>query len=136
MKNLRETTRLRRSQAGVALLEVLVAVLLFSLGLLGLIGLQARAVSFSVDAEDRNRAALLANELVALMWLNRSTTLSADVLKAWNQRVNDPKSGGLPSGNGTVNPVGTGKAADVTITWQAPSSSTSSKLTTHVELPL
>jgi len=136
MKNLREKNYLHRGEAGVALLEVLVAVLLFSLGLLGLIGLQARAVSFSVDAEDRNRAAILANELVATMWLNRSTTLSTDALKAWNKRVGDPQSGGLPGGNGTVSPVGTGNAADVTITWQAPSSSTSSTLKTHVELPL
>jgi type IV pilus assembly protein PilV len=136
MKKLRKKNQPHRSQAGVALLEVLVAVLLFSLGLLGLIGLQARAVSFSVDAEDRNRAAILANELVATMWLNRSTTLSADALKAWNKRVGDPQSGGLPGGNGTVSPVGTGNAADVTITWQAPSSSTSSTLKTHVELPL
>ena len=135
MKKLRETTHPHRAQAGVALLEVLVSVLLFSLGLLGLIGLQARAVSFSVAAEDRNRAALLANEVVALTWLNQSTTLSADTLKAWNQRVNDPRSGGLPGGDGSVTPVGTGKAANITITWQAPSQSTSSRLTTHVELP-
>ncbi|MDN6883131.1 type IV pilus modification protein PilV [Variovorax sp. CAN2819] len=125
----------RRSQAGVALLEVLISVLLFSLGLLGLIGLQARAVSFSVDAEDRNRAALLANEVVALMWLNQSATVPAAALTAWKARVKDPKSGGLPSGDGQVDVAATAKSADVTITWQAPSQSTSSKLTTHVELP-
>lgn len=135
MKKLRETTHPHRGQAGVALLEVLVSVLLFSLGLLGLIGLQARAVSFSVDAEDRNRAALLANEVVALMWLNQSTTVPTSALDAWKTRVNTPATGGLPKGEGIVTPVGTGKAADITITWQAPSQSTSSKLTTHVELP-
>ena len=53
----------RASQSGVALIEVLISILLFSLGILGLIGLQARAISFSVDAEDRNRAALFANEI-------------------------------------------------------------------------
>lgn len=134
MKQPREATR-RHGQAGIALLEVLVSVLLFSLGMLGLIGLQARAVSFSVDAEDRNRAALLANEVVALMWLNQSTTLSAAALEAWQKRVALPSPGGLPSGKGKVAPVGTGKAADVTISWQAPSRSTGSQLTTHVELP-
>jgi type IV pilus assembly protein PilV len=59
----------------------------------------------------------------------------AAALDAWKTRVGNPTTGGLPSGVGAVTPVGTGKAADVTITWQAPSSSTSSKLTTHVELP-
>lgn len=132
MKHPRETPR-RRSQAGIALLEVLVSVLLFSLGLLGLIGLQARAISFSVDAEDRNRAALLANEVVALMWLNQSPTVPADALAAWKLRVSDPKATGLPNGVGTVDVAG--KTADVKITWQAPSRSTGSQLTTHVELP-
>jgi len=134
MKNPSEITR-RRNQGGIALLEVLVSVLLFSLGLLGLIGLQARAVSFSVDAEDRNRAALLANEVVALMWLNQSTTVPAAALDAWKLRVAAPQTGGLPNGVGKVAVAGTGKAADVTITWQAPSRSTGSQLTTHVELP-
>ncbi|MGJ7567094.1 fimbrial assembly protein [Variovorax sp. GB1R11] len=131
MKHPRETPR--RSQAGIALLEVLVSVLLFSLGLLGLIGLQARAISFSVDAEDRNRAALLANEVVALMWLNQSPTVPPDALAAWKLRVSDPKATGLPNGVGTVDVAG--KTADVKITWQAPSRSTGSQLTTHVELP-
>ena len=40
-----------------------------SVGLLGLIGLQARAVNFSVNAEDRNRAALFANDVASGMWL-------------------------------------------------------------------
>jgi type IV pilus assembly protein PilV len=134
MSQTRKTPR-RRGQTGIALLEVLVSVLLFSLGLLGLIGLQARAVTFSVDAEDRNRAAMLANELVAQMWLMRTTTLSPDAVDAWQQRVKDPKTGGLPNGEGTVAADGAGKA-NVTITWQAPSRSTGSQLKTHVELPL
>jgi type IV pilus assembly protein PilV len=127
------TTPPRNTQAGIALLEVLVSVLLFSLGLLGLIGLQARAITFSVDAEDRNRAALLANEVVALMWLNQSTTVPAAGLSAWKARVSAPKTGGLPNGVGSV--TVSGKTADVSITWQAPSRSTGSQLTTHVELP-
>ncbi|MET3493825.1 type IV pilus modification protein PilV [Variovorax boronicumulans] len=134
MKQPLEKMRRHRSQAGVALLEVLVSVLLFSLGLLGLIGLQARAISFSVDAEDRNRAALLANEVVALMWLNRSPTVPADALTAWKNRVKDAKATGLPDGEGEV--TVSGKTANVTITWQAPSRSTRSQLKTHVELPL
>lgn len=123
----------RRGQTGVALLEVLVSVLLFSLGLLGLIGLQARAISFSSDAEDRNRAALLANEVVALMWLNKSVTVPAAALANWKTRVGSPQTGGLPAGNGDVVPDGT--AVTVTITWRAPSHDADSQLTTRVVLP-
>ncbi|QRF60963.1 type IV pilus modification protein PilV [Variovorax paradoxus] len=123
----------RSAQTGVALLEVLVSILIFSFGLLGLIGLQARAISFSVDAEDRNRAALLANEIVSLMWLNQSPTVPAADLDAWKTRVAAPGSGGLPGGEGSVDV--SGKTANVTITWQAPAANSGSRLTTHVELP-
>ncbi len=122
-----------RRQGGIALLEVLVAVLLFSLGILGLIGLQARAIGFSVDAEDRNRAALLANEIATQMWLQKTASVNLD---AWKLRVADPLAGGLPEGEGNV--VVAGNVADVTITWRPParnSGEQDSQLTTRVVLP-
>ncbi|RSZ37537.1 fimbrial assembly protein [Variovorax beijingensis] len=128
-----QASSFRRGQTGIALLEVLVSVLLFSLGLLGLIGLQARAISFSSDAEDRNRAALLANEAVALMWLNKSVNVPAGELSSWQSRVADPLAGGLPSGDGQVNVSGT--AATVVIKWRAPTHDADSQLTTRVVLP-
>ncbi len=130
--------RAGREQAGVALLEVLVSVLLFSLGVLGLIGLQARAIGFSVDAEDRNRAALLANQVASEMWLNRSATVPAATLTAWQARVANPQAGGLPNGVGTVTAVNA-NSADVQIVWRAPSRVTAesdSRLTTRVTVNL
>ena len=53
-------------QQGFALLEVLVSILIFSFGVLGLDRLQARAITLSTDAEDRNRAALLASDIASL----------------------------------------------------------------------
>ena len=47
-------------QRGVTLIEVLVSVLIMSFGILGIVALQARAIQFSLDADDRNRAALFA----------------------------------------------------------------------------
>jgi type IV pilus assembly protein PilV len=123
-------------QSGVALLEVLVSVLIFSLGILGLIGLQARAISLSSDAEDRNRAALLANEVATIMWINKSTTVATAELDAWKARVADPLTGGLSTGVGDVTPDGT--AAVITITWKPPSrkdDEAGSTLTTRVVLP-
>ena len=49
----------------MALIEVLVSILIFSFGVLGLIGLEASAINYSVDAEDRSRAALFASEISA-----------------------------------------------------------------------
>jgi type IV pilus assembly protein PilV len=109
----------------MSLIEVLVAVLIFSIGLLGLIGLQARATQFSMSAEDTNRAALLANEVVASLWLNAppgglpgNPSLSPAVVAAWQARIANAAADGLPNGVGTV--VIVGDLADVTITWRPP----------------
>jgi len=66
-------------QRGSTLLEVLVSVLIFSFGILGLVAMQVRATQYSVDAEDRNRAALLADDLAAQMRLARTVTLPTAV---------------------------------------------------------
>lgn len=59
----------RRSQSGVMLLEVLIALLIFALGVLGLVGLQANAIKQSGQAKYRTDATLLANELIGQMWV-------------------------------------------------------------------
>lgn len=56
-------------QSGVMLLEVLIALLIFALGVLGLVGLQANAVKQSGQTKYRADATLLANELVGQMWI-------------------------------------------------------------------
>jgi type IV pilus assembly protein PilV len=121
-----------RDQAGIALLEVLISILLFSLGILGLIGLQARAINFSVDAEDRNRAALLADDLAGTMWLNKTVDLSSTEKGKWEDKVK----AALPGASSSV--TTSGGTASITITWHAPSraaSAADSKLTTQVVLP-
>lgn len=126
---------------GFALLEVLVAVLLLSFGILGIVGLQARAINFSVDAEDRNRAALLANEAATDMWVNRSVTLPAAMLTAWQTKVATPAAGGLPGASGVVTAVaGSSNSADIVITWQEPghageANNAGSRFQTRVTLP-
>jgi type IV pilus assembly protein PilV len=109
---------MKNTHRGMALIEVLVSLLLFSFGVLGLIGLEARSVNFSVDAEDRNRAALIANEITS---------------------VADPKLGGLPNGLLTITPVaGTTNSADIALSWKPPSRTATddrSTFTTRVILP-
>ncbi len=59
-------------QQGSILLEALIAILIFTFGLLGLIGIQASAVGLSIDAKYRADAAYLANQIVSQMWLDRA----------------------------------------------------------------
>ena len=75
-----------RAGGGFALLEVLVALLLFSFGILGLLGLQARAVSSESDAQDRNRAALIADRCASQMQLQASSLTMANGADAGSPR--------------------------------------------------
>lgn len=108
-----------RRQLGVALIEALISILIFSFGVLGLIGLEASAINFSVDAEDRNRASLFANEIASYMWLQNSVNVTTAQQALWNASIADPTQPmGLPSG--AIAPLPTATAnnyADITITW-------------------
>lgn len=104
---------------GMSLIEVLLTVVLFSIGLIGLVGLQARATQYAMSAEDTTRAALLADELAAVMWTSSSLTLADEVVDAWQDRIGNPAQGGLPNGVGAVAVAGT--EATITITWRPPS---------------
>jgi type IV pilus assembly protein PilV len=111
--------RARRGRTrGVSLVEVLIVVLLFSVGLMGLMGMQARAFQFSVSAEDSGRAALLAGELAAQMWAANTVNLPADDINAWRERVADSTRSGLP--NSTASVSVTNGVARISIQWRAP----------------
>ena len=121
------------SQSGIALLEALVAILIFSVGILALVGLQATAIKQSSDARYRSEAAALANELIGQMWLvdrtdstQITTKLQSDFespdgpeYKKWATRLSS-----LPNGVATVtiDDPGTELAGRVfiTIQWRAP----------------
>ncbi len=121
----------------MALIEVLVSILIFSFGALGLIGLEARVIDFSVDAEDRNRAALFANEIASSMWLAGTVTVSTASLATWNTQASSTTTVGVPNGIVTITPV-SANSADIKLTWKAPSrlaTDASSVLTTRVILP-
>jgi type IV pilus assembly protein PilV len=68
------TTLRRRAtlgrQAGVMLLEALIALLIFSIGILAIVGMQATAVQDLGESKYRTDAAFLANQIVADMWSN------------------------------------------------------------------
>lgn len=133
---MRSIPQLRRRRRGVSLIEVLVSTVLVSVGLIGVVSLQARAVQVSVSAEDQLRASLLANELAAQMWTARSVSLPSATTDAWVARVADPTAAGLPSGLGTVDVAG--NTARITVAWRpvnAPSTQARHRFITDVTLP-
>lgn len=63
--------------AGFSLIEVLVAIMILTIGLLGLAGLQARAHTAEVEAFSRARALLLVNQMADRIAANRVDAQSA-----------------------------------------------------------
>ena len=65
-----------RKEAGVMVLEALIGILIFSLGILGMIGLQATSISAAADAQYRSQAASLADQVISQIWISvdRSST--------------------------------------------------------------
>ena len=59
-------------QRGSILLEGLIAILIFSVGILAIVGLQATAIKNSADAKYRGDASYLANQIIGQMWADRS----------------------------------------------------------------
>jgi len=111
-------SRRRRSvSAGFTLIEVLISILIFSLGVLGTIALQARVAQFTAQNGDRGRAAVLANELVSNMWANQSQTPDPNYLsQIWAPQLNS--SAGLPNANYQINQTASGTS--INIYWKGP----------------
>ena len=57
-----------QGQRGVMLLEALLAILIFSMGILAVVGMQATAIKSVTDAKYRSDAAFLTNKLLSQMW--------------------------------------------------------------------
>jgi type IV pilus modification protein PilV len=57
-------------QHGVMLIEALMAILIFSLGILGLVGVHAMALGSQSDAQFRSEANRLTNRIANEMWVN------------------------------------------------------------------
>lgn len=64
-------------QRGVGLIEVLVAVLILSLGMLGMAGLQTRALKANQSSHARTQAVMLSYYMLDAMRADRATALSS-----------------------------------------------------------
>jgi type IV pilus assembly protein PilV len=120
------------SQQGFMLLEALIAVLIFSVGILSLVGLQSTATRYSTDAKFRSTASYLANQRIAEIWVADHSKITASPYVETNTAL-----AALPSGKRTVTVIGdvaAGYVVTVTIAWQMPGDSTAHQLVAVTEI--
>lgn len=60
-------TGARHKSAGFSMIEVLVSLLIIVVGVLGMVGLQSKAIPYTQDSVQRNTAMMLASDLLELM---------------------------------------------------------------------
>jgi type IV pilus assembly protein PilV len=136
---------LKIKQTGSVLLEAMIAILIFSIGILAMVGMQATAINNVSDSKYRSTASFLADQIVGTMWSQRVVTFdtisnvyvaSADTTfqcnpctsangnpytKAWlvnGVLANLPQQTTTPAPSITMgnSPAGVGAASQVTVT--------------------
>jgi type IV pilus assembly protein PilV len=132
-------------QRGGLLLEALIAIVIFSFGILGLIGMQATAIKQSADAKYRADASYLAGQIISQMWVDRSnlndyiyqesgsptstacrfsgtSPAASGNVALWlgNANKHDTVIGALPNANAQILVEPATNKVTVTVCWKAP----------------
>jgi len=100
------------AQQGVVLIEAMIAILIFSLGILAIVGLQATMIKATADAKYRSEASYIAQTRLGQMWAD------PDNLASYLETDTDISSL-LPGGKRTVTQPATGQFT-VRVTWLQP----------------
>lgn len=129
--------RRRPSRArGIALIEALVAILIFAIGIVGLVGLQAAMTRAQGTAKFRADAAYLGTEVLGKIWADRANIGQYDSLGAncgahqpcadWIAKV----ATALPQGAAQITTTPATGIVTLTVTWSTPSEGTHSHVLT------
>ncbi len=125
----------RRRSAGFAMFEALIALLICSMGILGVVGLQSAMTRAQTSATFRAEASFLAQQLIGVMWTDRTNLAQYDSTSCgtacvdWDARV----AARLPSGASTVTVNAATGAVAIEIRWTQAGESTN-RYTTAVSI--
>lgn len=121
---MRDSFQDRRTQAGATLLEALVAILIFSVGILAVIGLQAASIASVTDAKYRVDASAVAEQQIGELWGTQATLSAGTTTTSLSA---------LPGGSMTTTLTGSaadGWQATIGISWTPPNATTAHKFDT------
>jgi len=105
------------AQQGVVLLEALVSLLILSLGILALVGLQARMVQNTTQSKVRADASYFAQQQIGQLWANPSVAADRAIEDATeNER---PALAALPGGRMTIQAAAGGQFT-IMVGWTLP----------------
>lgn len=137
---------LRNNQSGVMLLEVLIALLIFAIGVLGLIGMQAVSIKLTGESKYRAEASMFADQLINQMWAddrtnavliaNYDSSMGGIKYTEWKNQIHTAGTG-LPGATGANDPTVTidmNNVVTVTVFWQAPEEAAAHKYVTVARL--
>jgi len=118
------------SERGVMLIEALVAILIFSIGILAVVGMQAVAIKDVTSAKYRSEAAFLVQELLSQMWTDNGNIGS--YAYTWVNKVQSqlPDGPNQPPVVTLTNPIPaapaapTGATVQITVKWRLPEEAT------------
>lgn len=114
-------------QRGSVLLESMIAILIFSMGILAIVGLQAASIKNTASAKYRTDASMLANQIIGQMWADDKTTASLQTSYnspsgakyiTWKANVANALPG--VASNAPTVAIDASNRVTVTIWWQSP----------------
>lgn len=111
MRN-QKTLSEKSAQQGIVLLEAMIAILIFSMGVLAIVGLQAAMIKNTAESKYRADASYIAQQRIGQLWADPGN------LAAYLE-INTDISTLLPGGTRTVTQPAVGQFV-VTVTWQQP----------------
>lgn len=113
------------TQQGAILLESLIAMLIFSMGLLALVGLQAAMISNTSDAKYRSLASHLAQQKLGELWADPNHIVAITEPVALAE---------LPNGQYAIGYVADTGEVSIIVTWQAPGDAAVHNVTTNARI--
>lgn len=124
-------------QQGVMLIEALLGILIFSIGILALLGMQGVAIKNTTDARYRSEAAFLSNQIASQMWVDNGNLAQYAAAgyaprDAWDTNVASLLPG-VDIAGGILAPViaiAAGNQVTVTVQWLQPGEAQSRQLQT------